>query len=157
VRETPLILASSQSSFVLVDDRVVETMAAWLDGPDGFREAGGIFIGSYRGAHVHITDCTSPMPKDARRRALFDRKDPGHQAAAMSAWRSSGGTDSYVGEWHTHPEPHPAYSGTDRRTWAGVMRRTKHPVVFAIAGWKDWWWGLGKGDSVFGLMSHHDL
>jgi integrative and conjugative element protein (TIGR02256 family) len=148
VRDCELILSTTGGRYVLVHDRVVEKMAAWLDPQEGFKEAGGIFIGSYRGPHLELIDCTTPLPSDIRRRTLFDRRDPGHQAAAFSAWKRSKGTETFVGEWHTHPEKVPQYSGTDWQTWSRLMRRTEDPLVFAIAGWSDWWWSVGLRGSL---------
>ncbi len=80
-----MILSSQEGQYVLVHTRVVDTIARWVDERHDFLEAGGILIGSYRGPHIEIVDCTTPMLFDRRRRTLFDRRDPGHQLAAMNA------------------------------------------------------------------------
>ncbi|MCA1371406.1 Mov34/MPN/PAD-1 family protein [Bradyrhizobium sp. BRP14] len=105
-------------------------------------------IGSYRGAHIQVRDCTVPLRRDVRRTHLFDRKDQGHHLAANSAWTSSSGTETYVGEWHTHPEDFPTPSSTDLRTWSEIMGRHTLPVVFLIAGRRDIWAGIGQGGRV---------
>ena len=40
---------------------------------------------------------------DQQRLWMFARSDPSHQKAAEAAWLASGGTITFVGEWHTHP------------------------------------------------------
>lgn len=138
-----LILTPDGARLVAVHPNVVETIERWVERGSWSREAGGIFIGSHRGDHIEVIDCTVPMRRDKRAKTLFDRMDGGHQAAAIQAWQSSGGTDAYVGEWHTHPEAHPSPSLLDRWTWGRIMRSSREPVVFAIGGWNSCWWGVG--------------
>lgn len=129
--------------------RNVEEAVAGFIGDDEIRlEAGGILIGSYRGPHIEICDCTTPMPQDIRKPHLFDRRDPGHQAAASDAWRRSGGTDTFVGEWHTHPVPDPTPSTMDLGTWHSIIRRTPAALVFLIAGSRSVWCGIGSKRSI---------
>lgn len=146
-----LILTPDGLRLVAVHQKVVETIEGWVERGSRSREAGGILIGSHRGDHVEVSDCTVPMRRDARARTLFDRMDGGHQEAAIRAWRSSGGTDTYVGEWHTHPEAHPSPSLLDRWTWGRIMRRSREPLVFAIGGWDSCWWGLGVDARVWAM------
>ncbi|WP_181313824.1 Mov34/MPN/PAD-1 family protein [Phreatobacter cathodiphilus] len=143
-----MMLTPDGVRFVAIHPKVVETIRGWVERGSQSREAGGILIGSYRGDHVEVSGSTVPMERDKRTRGLFDRMDRGHQEAAMQAWRSSGGTESYVGEWHTHPEAHPSPSVLDRWTWDRIMRRVREPVVFAIGGWDSCWWGIGAGARV---------
>ncbi|MBL8597375.1 MAG: Mov34/MPN/PAD-1 family protein [Devosia sp.] len=152
MRNQPLAIALGFDAFLIVQPKVLETIRANVGGGHDFTEAGGILIGSYRGIHIDIVDCTVPHPADVRRRTLFDRKDKGHHDAAMAAWRLSGRTDTFVGEWHTHPEYHPSPSWLDRRTWARLNRRSSDPLVFCIAGWRSTWWGLGHGTMLKRLI-----
>lgn len=139
-----MILQWAAGLFVMFAPNVLVTICAYLDQSERSTEAGGILIGSYRGPHIEITSCTTPLPKDARRPLLFDRCDPGHQAAALKAWKESSKTLTFVGEWHTHPEPHPSPSGRDAATWRGIMKRVPDPLVFLIGGWDTFWCGIGQ-------------
>jgi integrative and conjugative element protein (TIGR02256 family) len=101
-------------------------------------EAGGILIGSYRGPHVEITDFTRPAKSDIRQPYCFVKQDPKHQRAATRAWVTSGGKDTYVGEWHTHPVGDPKPSPIDIATWRDLTDATKRAMIFAIVtphGW----------------------
>ncbi|WP_352846733.1 Mov34/MPN/PAD-1 family protein [Mesorhizobium sp. M0622] len=89
-----------------------------------------------------------PRCRRTLRRTLFNRRDAGHQVAAIAAWTLSGGTESFVGEWHTHPEHDPHYSSINRQTWDALMRNARNPLIFAIAGWSSWWWGSGKSGTI---------
>jgi integrative and conjugative element protein (TIGR02256 family) len=95
-------------------------------------EAGGILIGCYRGPHIEITDFTKPADKDIRQPYLFVKQDPKHQQAATLAWRTSGGKDTYIGEWHTHPHGEPSPSTIDTRSWREVVGRAKKSMIFVI-------------------------
>jgi integrative and conjugative element protein (TIGR02256 family) len=144
VRTEPLVLSPDGERLILVHPSVLNSVTSRIEKGTTGREAGGIFLGCYRGAHIEIFGCTEPMLLDVRTRTLFDRMDPGHQAAAISAWKCSKGTDTYVGEWHTHPEFVPKPSRLDGTTWQSQLRRLDVPLVFAIGGWKEIFWALGE-------------
>jgi integrative and conjugative element protein (TIGR02256 family) len=128
---------------VEVADEVVSTIESYARGVETKKEAGGILIGAYRGPHVEVAACTTPMRNDRRLWNLFDRNDLGHGERAMLHWRESGRTLTFVGEWHTHPELVPTPSFVDLRTWKRLGNRQKAmPLVFAIRGLSGWWWGL---------------
>ena len=131
-----MIFEMPEGGYLLLEEEVERFLSPYLGASERMLEAGGILIGSYRGPHVHIRTCTVPLVADVRCPTLFDRKDAGHQCAALRAWRRSGGTETFVGEWHTHPEPHPEPSPLDRETWAAVLRKSAQPLVFLIVGWR---------------------
>src|SRR5258705_13163748 len=89
---------------VTLTDEVTQQIQRFTKPPEADLEAGGILLGSYRGPHVEILQCTTPMRKDARSRFGFVRRDPGHQRAAESAWRGSGRNVRFFGAWQTHPK-----------------------------------------------------
>lgn len=143
-----LILRMERDSFVLLPANVYGVMKNFTVGHQGETEAGGILIGSYRGDHIHIRDCTVPLRHDVRKRFFFDRKDRGHQLAAITAWSKSLGSETFVGEWHTHTENFPVPSNLDHRTWHDITRQKVLPVVFLILGRKGMWAGIGRGGRV---------
>lgn len=147
--QTDLILRLNRDAFVLIPGNVLGVMKGFTIGSQGATEAGGILIGSYRGNHIEVRDCTVPLRRDVRRACFFDRRDKGHQLAAMCAWTRSFGTETFVGEWHTHPEDFPLPSIIDHGTWAGIIKRKDLPVVFIIAGRKGIWAGAGRYGEVF--------
>lgn len=120
---------------VVVPDEVILRIRHFTVPPEGSLEAGGILLGSYRGPHIEIIQCTSPLPKDQRAPFRFYRRDPGHDIAARTAWKRSKRTVTFVGEWHTHPEDDPKPSEVDRNTWFKLMQRQRRePMIFLIAG-----------------------
>ena len=131
---------------VTLADEVVETISAFSLQPENSREAGGILLGSYRGLHIQVTSCSRPMARDRRTATLFDRRDPGHQGFALKNWRDSAQTKTFVGEWHTHPEPRPYPSRLDLQTWRHVAgNNTAGNTVFLIKGYESWWASLAVG------------
>lgn len=142
----------------LVDiaDEVVRTIVRYSRPGENDREAGGILIGSYRGVHIQIVECTTPLFRDRRSRMLFDRHDEGHQHTALERWRASGKTLTFVGEWHTHPEAHPLPSSIDRQTWRRIAKKNRAgSTFFLIRGYDSWWAGLGNCNSVVQMTEIH--
>ena len=92
-------------------------------------EACGVLIARYGldGNCVLIEQVTEPLFTD-RRHHVRCWRSPAHQFAVNRAYRQSGGTLVYAGEWHTHPEPVPQPSPVD---WAGWARKLHDPKVVA--------------------------
>ena len=135
---------TSTGIIIAIAASVLSTIRKYSAPTERATEAGGIFIGGYRSRHIEIVSCTTPMPNDARRRFSFDRSDLRHQAAALAAWKESGHTLTFVGEWHSHPEAVPSPSWLDRRTWTKVMKRQPaFPYFFMIQGWEAAWCAVG--------------
>src|SRR5215510_10913306 len=78
-------------------------------------EAGGILLGRHLrdGSAIIVDEVTTPMRGDRRSRTRFHRGRRQHQAMIDQAWHTSSGTCTYLGEWHTHPEPIPTPSVVD--------------------------------------------
>ncbi|MBR9970960.1 Mov34/MPN/PAD-1 family protein [Magnetospirillum sulfuroxidans] len=123
-----------ERGLILLRPRVFQLMMAFRQTGPVATEAGGVLIGSLRGPHIEVIDCTQPMQNDLRRSHAFDRRDAGHVAAIHAAMKGSAGTIGYVGEWHTHPEPVPSPSGQDSANWRNLVRQTKHSLAFVILG-----------------------
>ncbi|MBO0951180.1 Mov34/MPN/PAD-1 family protein [Fibrella forsythiae] len=101
-------------------------------------EAGGVMLGRLLidSNDVVIDEVTVPMCQDKRSRFAFYRHKRGHQAVINQRWHSSNGTCIYLGEWHTHPEPVPTPSTTDRNDWRRKLRadRFEKSLFFVIVG-----------------------
>ena len=102
-----------------LDAPIVEALAQFVQREAVALEAGGVLIGRrIKGTpHSIVDEVTEPLNGDRRARASFARRDHRHQERIHSAWRDSGGTSGYLGEWHTHPEPDPTPSAIDRHDW----------------------------------------
>ncbi|MBS1092961.1 Mov34/MPN/PAD-1 family protein [Gluconobacter sp. Dm-74] len=102
------------------------------------REAGGILLGHLRGTDIEVVGRTTPGSSDLRSLFSFERSDPQHQEAADDAWMASGGTQTWVGEWHTHPCGNVLPSDIDLRTWRKHARTEKRPMVFVLVVPSNW-------------------
>jgi len=101
-------------------------------------EAGGVLLGRHLrdGSAIIVDAITTPLLDDQRSRARFFRAQSRHQAVIDEAWHASNGTCTYLGEWHTHPEPIPTPSTIDWADWQRRLRsdRFSEPIFFVIVG-----------------------
>lgn len=131
---------------VLVEQVVDDDMRRFVAPDEADREAGGILLGHYRGPHIEIVKCTTPLPLDVRSTYQFKRSDPQHQQIATKEWASSGGTVNYVGEWHTHPEDYPSPSFSDKvGWWRRSLSRRPNSLAFIIVGNCATYCGMSNG------------
>lgn len=121
-------------NLVVISHEVLELIRRFQQSAPDDCEAGGILIGVMHGPHLEITGATEPQQADKRTRTRFRRSEEGHQCILNQRWESSGGTENYVGEWHTHPEHHPHPSGIDLREWNRTSSRLEEPIIVIIGG-----------------------
>jgi integrative and conjugative element protein (TIGR02256 family) len=104
-------------------------------------EAGGVLLGRFitDSNNVVIDRITEPMENDIRKRCFFKKWREDHQEIIDKVWTESSGTCNYLGEWHTHPEPHPTPSFHDRSEWKKILKHTvcdSDKLFFIIVGTK---------------------
>jgi integrative and conjugative element protein (TIGR02256 family) len=82
-------------------------------------EAGGLLLGRHiiDSQDLVIDAVTVPHRGDMRTRYGFRRESRWHQKELQRQWLASNGTCTYLGEWHTHPEPVPSPSTVDLHNW----------------------------------------
>lgn len=101
-------------------------------------EAGGVLLGRHLldGSAIIVDTITTPLSDDKRTRTKFFRAQRQHQAIIDEAWRTSNSTCTYLGEWHTHPEPTPTPSSIDWADWKRrlLSDRYSEPIFFVIVG-----------------------
>jgi integrative and conjugative element protein (TIGR02256 family) len=126
-----------------IDGAAEETFGRFA--PASQKEAGGIILGRVFSNEVLIERATTPTRRDKAARYWFQRSVPAAQERVTAAWRESGGTLIYLGEWHTHPEAYPTPSSTDRGLIANMLRDSKMEIDFlflVINGTKGRWVGM---------------
>lgn len=102
-------------------------------------ESGGILIGRLivDTEDVVIDEVTVPTSSDRWGRFRFWRAKRPAQRRVDRAWNESGGTENYLGDWHTHPEDDPAPSGMDIENWQQIVRTAQFHqdfLFFLIVG-----------------------
>lgn len=115
-------------------------------------ESGGTLIGRYISGtdDVVVDEITVPLPSDDQTRQTFRRTQASHQQKIERAWEDSGNTQTYLGEWHTHPEAVPVPSELDQATWIKKLSRDRfgESLFFLIVGTeriRAWEGGPGTG------------
>jgi len=101
-------------------------------------ESGGVLIGKHlnSGGMILVDDFTPPQKKDKQGRCLYHRSIE-HNKIVRRIWKDSNGHSTYLGLWHTHPEPKPNYSSTDKKDWLNTLSKSKYEgdrLYFFIVG-----------------------
>lgn len=100
-------------------------------------ESGGTLIGSYlnSGGYLFIDNFTPPQKKDNQGRFSYHRSKD-HNKLVQQIWKETKYHSTYVGLWHTHPEPLPRPSSKDKTDWFNAMANSqyegKHLFFFII-------------------------
>jgi len=124
---------------VQVSDQVLSVMLGFVQDSWWKPEAGGVLMGrQIRDCEdIVVDEVSTPMKGDKRSRFMFIRGARLHQDLLIRKWRESGGTCTYLGEWHTHPEPTPTPSCLDVREWKRKLSRDSYAgdsLFFIIVG-----------------------
>lgn len=94
----------------------------------GQPESGGIIMGKLIEDEIQVIRLSVPTLIDRSSRYNFERHAISAQIVIDYEFYNSGGEMVYLGEWHTHPEPHPQPSETDKqmiyRQYRSQGRRT---------------------------------
>lgn len=100
-------------------------------------ETGGVLMGYAADARITVTAVIGPGPRAVHRRHSFEPDAEWQQARVAELYERSGRTDSYLGDWHTHP------NGTTRlsfRDWLAALRiasyrdaRCLNPLMVVLA------------------------
>lgn len=129
----------TDDGIVSLSPQVVQILKRYRQVSGDASEAGGVLLGRLiRDARDVVVDGASePDGKDQRFRFAFRRGRRPAQAIVDRAWRGSGGTCNYLGEWHTHPQDVAYPSELDRCEWTRVAREARYEqgeLLFIIVG-----------------------
>ena len=113
---------------VRVSLETIHRLAEYRQLLDDQPESGGVLIGQHINSFgkIVINDFTPPQKTDNQSRFSYFRSRH-HNKLVNKAWSDSDGHSTYVGLWHTHPEPNPTPSTTDFSDW----RNTLNESIFA--------------------------
>ncbi|MFT4850647.1 MAG: integrative and conjugative element protein (TIGR02256 family) [Sediminicola sp.] len=101
-------------------------------------ESGGVLIGKHlnSGGVLLIDQLTPPQKSDKQGRCEFYRSTE-HNKLVNEIWQKSDRHSTYVGLWHSHPEPIPNYSSIDKQDWQNALIQSKYEgnkLFFVIVG-----------------------
>lgn len=122
---------AQMTAFLLFPKRILGTIHAQRERHLP-RETGGFLIGERRGPHIDVTSLTQQGRGDIATRNSFERSCGSHRDAIHRAWQRSGGTQSLVGDWHSHPRGTADASSLDIAAWRTLARLSKQPVIGLI-------------------------
>jgi integrative and conjugative element protein (TIGR02256 family) len=81
------------------------------------KETGGVIIGYWGNSHeVVITEIVGPGPKAVHKMHSFVPDNDYHIKEIERVYSISGRTETYLGDWHTHPDSSAYLSGQDKAT-----------------------------------------
>lgn len=102
-------------------------------------ESGGIIIGKIIQGQINIIKLSVPTILDKSSRTNFERNKVSAQIILDYEFYNSNGQLTYLGEWHTHPEPFPVPSRTDLQMLKQQFKSNKimtEFILFLIKGTK---------------------
>lgn len=100
-------------------------------------ETGGMLLGYINGSHRVVTAGISAGPNAQRSPSHMVPDDQYQQKILLEHFQRTDGKESFLGEWHSHPEAAPRMSMTDRRTLQRVTVESENllalPVMLIVA------------------------
>lgn len=99
----------------------------------GAAETGGALGGYFqKSGTLVISHVMPPSPRNKAGLFWLKRHRGDAQTFVNSVFADTAGAANYVGEWHTHPEPHPSPSIRDRKMMADLLKRSKLEIAFLV-------------------------
>lgn len=142
-----LLVKPSADVAIVISADVLSQLAGLRQLVPHVPESGGLLLGRLFGSgdESAIEVVTAPGNGDVQSRFGFFRSSR-HQRAVDNYWRRTAGEGTYLGLWHTHPEPVPTPSGVDLADWRRALKKDVFygkGLVFAIVGMKafSFWYG----------------
>lgn len=136
-----LIFLFNKNSYLLIPKKLIDSLEQYRQEPSSATEKGGVLIGLYRTPHIEVTQFTTPKPEDICKRNSFTRYSKSHIETVMHSWQNSNSKETYLGEWHTHPEKDAYPSSFDLNEWRKNLPRDRTKVLIII-GQNNNWYGV---------------
>jgi len=115
----------TEFGLVELTDEVLETLNRHRQLENLSHEAGGQLFARFEADRMRILRATEPTPKSRRGRTYFWPSRREEQLEIESLYAEG---LHYVGDWHSHPEPHPEPSSDDIEKIKGIHAKSKHDL-----------------------------
>lgn len=106
-------------------------------------ETGGILLGYTNSKHTIVTAIIGPGSNAQHFRSRFVPDAKYHQRQIEAHFEKTGGNDTYLGDWHTHPEGVARLSWRDKRTLNKIAAEGENlitpPTMAILAGGPNNW------------------
>lgn len=151
VIDDDLVFKLPGGGYLILPVKLLETLHKYKQLNKSDTEAAGVLIGLWRQSqdngrptgplNAELIDCSEPQPDDKRTRTGVIRQAIHHIMKPLLAWKNTKGIQTYMGEWHTHPETIPRPSSEDFRQWSKNLRN-RQCILIIIGQEEDWvaWW-----------------
>lgn len=131
---------------------VLDTLLTYKQGHNG-TETGGVLLGQvYTDGEIIVCRCSDPCIAGKADKKGFSRSSKTANKIINDAFVGSNGTILYVGEWHTHPEPYPRPSTTDKTSIEEIYRTANinnSNLIYVIVGEIDIFCGVYDGKTHY--------
>ncbi len=114
------------------------------------KETGGVLLGYWSAdrTDVVVTECVGPGSKAVHRRSTFVPDHAYHEREVARAYRASGRSITYLGDWHSHPFGPLRLSTADLLTQIRIGRsataRAPEGLMLIIAESEPWKFGIWR-------------
>jgi len=137
--EEILVFQKRDGGKLKITDNVLEQFRLFRQIEWGEHESGGVLLGRYiiNSKDTIIDLISTPQLNDVSSPVKFIRNKEEHQNIVDEAWKESGGTCNFLGEWHSHPEEIPSPSTIDIRNWKSIIKNAvfeSDSLFFLIIG-----------------------
>jgi integrative and conjugative element protein (TIGR02256 family) len=107
------------------------------------RESGGMLLGYRTAGDVVIRAVVGPGPNARHAKSRFEPDGPWQERELAAEYRASGRTNTYLGDWHSHPRGNGRPSRRDLRTARKIARhpeaRTEQPLMtILVPSGREW-------------------
>ena len=125
VKDNQIVYVRPNGGRVLIPEDILASIFPYAQDSWNKPESGGVIMGRYIKDYedIVVDKITLPMPGDKSTRFSFFRNRKSHQKIIDREWEASCFTCTYLGEWHTHPEPSPTPSFVDKNDWKRKMKQ----------------------------------
>jgi integrative and conjugative element protein (TIGR02256 family) len=113
-------------------DFLVSEATKWMP-----KETGGVIIG-YWGSpkEVVVTEIIGPGPRAIHKTSSFKPDNKFHEKEILRVYQASERTETYIGDWHTHPNSNAYLSEQDKITLKRIsaykQARLKKPLMMIL-------------------------
>lgn len=114
------------SEILRIEPQALATIERFRQTSSSAPEAGGMLLATIERDLVRVVRATEPTATDRRSRFAFFPKLSHQQRVIDKQFRAG---LHFIGEWHTHPEPHPTPSSVDLRSMADCFRDSRHQLA----------------------------
>lgn len=95
-------------------------------------ETGGMLVGYINVGQRVVTQLIGPGPNAIHRPEMFE-PDHEYQCDRLDAvFEATNGRETYLGDWHTHPDSRAEMSWRDRRTLIHIARKTENSTAMPV-------------------------